>query len=74
MGDPYVMLNQPIASSSSSSSHSGSESEGEDPIQIVYASETGNAEDAAERLGREIRRNGLRCVITSMEDFDIVST
>lgn len=44
-----------------------------DKILVLYASETGNAQDVAERTGRDIRRRGGRCTIMSMEDFDIVS-
>lgn len=44
-----------------------------DKILVLYASETGNAQDVAERTGREIRRRGGRCTVLSMEDFDIVS-
>lgn len=42
-------------------------------ILILYASETGNAQDIAERTGREIRRRGGRCLVQSMVEFDIVS-
>jgi hypothetical protein len=43
-----------------------------DKIEILYASETGNAQDTAERVGREIRRRGGRCTVQSMEYFKIV--
>lgn len=42
-------------------------------LLILYASETGNAQDCAERLGREVRRKSRRCVIMGMDEFDIVS-
>lgn len=42
-------------------------------IQVLYASETGNAQDAAERVGREIRRRGGKCRVESMERYDLVS-
>lgn len=42
-------------------------------ILVLYASETGNAQDIAERTGREIRRRGGRCLVQSMVEFDIVS-
>ena len=45
-----------------------------DKVLVLFASETGNAQDTAERVGREIRRRGGRCTVQSMEDFDIVST
>ena len=43
-----------------------------DHVVILYASETGNAQDTAERVGREYRRLGRRCVVISMDMFDIV--
>jgi sulfite reductase alpha subunit-like flavoprotein len=42
-------------------------------VVILYASETGNSQDTAERIGREFRRYGKRCTVTSMELFDVVS-
>jgi sulfite reductase alpha subunit-like flavoprotein len=58
---------------------SGSEHDLEDviPIEkvvILHASETGNSQDTAERIGREFRRYGKRCTVMSMELFDVVST
>lgn len=41
-------------------------------VVVLYASETGNAQDTAERVGREFRRHGRRCTVMSMEMFDIV--
>lgn len=51
------------------------EDEGEyvDHLLILYASETGNSQDVAERMGREVRRRGARCVLMSMDVFDVVS-
>jgi sulfite reductase alpha subunit-like flavoprotein len=43
-----------------------------DHLLILYASETGNSQDVAERLGREVRRRGRRCVLMSMDTFDVV--
>jgi hypothetical protein len=60
------------AASESSSSSSSSLSLPE-KIEILYASETGNAQDTAERVGREIRRRGGRCTVQSMKHFNIVS-
>jgi sulfite reductase alpha subunit-like flavoprotein len=54
------------------SSSSGSEDLNPEKVLILFASETGNAQDTAERVGREIRRKGGRCTVLSMEDFDIV--
>lgn len=42
-------------------------------VLILHASETGNAQDVAERVGRELRRHGARTSVMGMEDFDIVS-
>ncbi|KAJ0087056.1 hypothetical protein Patl1_08378 [Pistacia atlantica] len=39
-------------------------------LLILYASQTGNALDAAERVGREAERRGCSVVIRSMDDFD----
>lgn len=44
-----------------------------DRVVILYASETGNAQDTAERVGREFRRRGRAVTLLSMDMFDIVS-
>jgi sulfite reductase alpha subunit-like flavoprotein len=44
-----------------------------DRVVVLYASETGNSQDTAERVGREFRRYGRRCIVMSMELFDVVS-
>ena len=44
-----------------------------DHLLILYATETGNSQDVAERLGRDVRRKGGRCVLMSMDTFDVVS-
>lgn len=42
----------------------------ENKLLILYASETGNAMDAAERLGREAERRGCPSVsVLSMDEF-----
>lgn len=41
-------------------------------LLILYASETGNAIDAAERLGREAERRGCPVLLLSVDDFDPV--
>lgn len=43
-----------------------------DCVTILYASETGNAQDVAERVGREFRRRSRRAKVVSMTEFDIV--
>ncbi|KAK0572444.1 hypothetical protein LWI29_031550 [Acer saccharum] len=40
---------------------------------ILYASQTGNALDAAERIGREAERRGCPVVVRSMDDYDAKS-
>ncbi|KAI3712928.1 hypothetical protein L1987_71498 [Smallanthus sonchifolius] len=40
------------------------------PLLILYATETGNALDAAERLGREAERRGCPVHILSLDEFD----
>lgn len=41
-------------------------------LLILYASQTGNALDAAERVGREAERRGCPAVVRSMDDYDAV--
>jgi sulfite reductase alpha subunit-like flavoprotein len=52
--------------------HSDEDGLNPEKVLVLFASETGNAQDTAERVGREIRRRGGRCTVQSMEDFDIV--
>ncbi|KAK1555172.1 hypothetical protein Q3G72_022920 [Acer saccharum] len=40
-------------------------------LLILYASQTGNALDAAERIDREAERRGCHVVILSMDDYDV---
>ncbi|KAG7530653.1 hypothetical protein FFLO_04879 [Filobasidium floriforme] len=51
--------------------HSDEDGLNPEKVLVLFASETGNAQDTAERVGREIRRRGGRCTVQSMEDFDI---
>jgi sulfite reductase alpha subunit-like flavoprotein len=60
----------PLASTSSLDSSTDTPP---DHVVILYASETGNAQDAAERVGREFRRYGRKAIVMSMDVFDIVS-
>lgn len=67
---------QTLTMTATASTSFGSESEDDystDHVVVLYASETGNAEDTAERVGREFRRLGRKCVIMSMDMFDVVS-
>jgi sulfite reductase alpha subunit-like flavoprotein len=66
---------QTLTMTATASTSSNSESEDDystDHVVVLYASETGNAEDTAERVGREFRRLGRRCMIMSMDMFDVV--
>ncbi|CAI0451097.1 unnamed protein product [Linum tenue] len=40
------------------------------PLLVLYASQTGNALDAAERVGREAERRGCPVILSSMDEFD----
>jgi sulfite reductase alpha subunit-like flavoprotein len=40
---------------------------------VLYASQTGNALDAAERIGREAERRGLPASVVSTDEFDTSS-
>ena len=39
-------------------------------INILYGSQTGNAQDVAERLCRESKRRHFRVKISAMDDYD----
>jgi len=41
-------------------------------LLVLYASQTGNALDAAERIGREAERRGLPASVVSTDEFDTV--
>lgn len=41
-------------------------------LVILYASQTGNAMDAAERIGREAERRGCLVSLLSIDEFDPV--
>jgi sulfite reductase alpha subunit-like flavoprotein len=69
------MTHDPLTSpAASTSSLESTATEGPDHVVILYASETGNTQDAAERVGREFRRNGRKAIVLSMDTFDIVRT
>ncbi|XP_063940227.1 NADPH-dependent diflavin oxidoreductase 1 [Daucus carota subsp. sativus] len=42
-------------------------------VVIVYASQTGNAMDAAERIGRDAERRGCPVAVVSIDEFDATS-
>ena len=41
-------------------------------LLILYGSETGCAEDVAERIGRQARRRRFRVRVVAMDDYDKV--
>ena len=41
-------------------------------VVVLYASQTGTAEEVAERIGRELRRRHFRVKVVAMDDYDIV--
>lgn len=44
----------------------------EEKLLILYATQTGNAMDAAERIGREADRRGCPSSLLSIDQFDPV--
>lgn len=48
---------------------------GDDPrsLLILYASETGTAQDAADRIARQLRRIDFRCRVLSMDAYSVVN-
>ena len=44
----------------------------EKTVSVLYGSQTGTAEDVAERIGREARRRYLDTNVTSLDDYPIV--
>ena len=44
----------------------------EEKLLILYATQTGNAMDAAERIGREADRRGFLSSLFSIDQFDPV--
>ncbi|KAI9029394.1 hypothetical protein DFJ74DRAFT_658395 [Hyaloraphidium curvatum] len=50
----------------------GINAEGDRPtLLVLYGSQTGTAEDVAERVGAEARRRGLPARVASMDDYDV---
>ncbi|MCO5585326.1 hypothetical protein L7F22_039259 [Adiantum nelumboides] len=58
---------------SSSSSNEDSDLEEERSLTVLYATQSGNAQDVAERIGRQARRRHVHARIHSMDEYDIVS-
>jgi hypothetical protein len=52
-------------------------SDDEEPVErrftVLYGSQTGNAQDVAERIGRLARRRRIATLVQSMDEYDIVS-
>ena len=44
----------------------------EKTVSVLYGSQTGTAEDVAERIGREARRRYLDTNVSSLDDYPIV--
>lgn len=44
----------------------------EDTVLILYATETGTAQDVADRIARECRRIYLKCRVSSMHAYPLV--
>ena len=66
------MTTSPSTSTRGLSDHDSEDVIPVEKVVILYASETGNSQDTAERIGREFKRYGKRCTVMSMELFDVV--
>ena len=42
-------------------------------LLILYATETGNSQDCADRIARECRRIAFQCRVVSVDEYDLVS-
>ena len=42
-------------------------------ISVLYGSQTGTAQEVAERIGREARRRYLSASVLALDDYDVVS-
>ncbi|XP_043268073.1 NADPH-dependent diflavin oxidoreductase 1 [Venturia canescens] len=40
-------------------------------MTILYGSETGTAQDTAEQIWKSAKRNGIKCFVTAMDDYEI---
>lgn len=56
-------------SGSSGNSDSGSERK----VLVVYGSQTGTAQDVAERVGREAKRRRFSTRVIALDDYQVVS-
>lgn len=65
-----VMIHSDL--SDNSTSMSGSDDE-DRSLLIVYATETGNAQDAADNIARQCRRIAFQCRVANIDSFSLVS-
>uniref|UniRef100_A0A493T711 Flavodoxin-like domain-containing protein n=1 Tax=Anas platyrhynchos platyrhynchos TaxID=8840 RepID=A0A493T711_ANAPP len=42
-------------------------------LLILYGSQTGTAQDTAERIGREAKRRHFQCRVEALDSYDVVS-
>lgn len=42
-------------------------------ISVLYGSQTGTAQEVAERIGREAKRRYLSASVLALDDYDVVS-
>ena len=43
-------------------------------ICVLYGSQTGTAQEVAERIGREARRRHLSATVLALDDYNVVSS
>lgn len=41
---------------------------------VLYGSQTGTAQDNAERVGREAKRRHFHCKVEALDDYQVVSS
>lgn len=41
-------------------------------ILILFGSQTGTAQDTAERIGREAKRRHFQCKVEALDSYDVV--
>lgn len=41
---------------------------------VLYGSQTGTAQDTAERVGREAKRRHFHCKVEALDDYQVVSS
>lgn len=58
---------------SNTSSSQSSDVEEERSLTVLYATQSGSAQDVAERIGRQARRRHVQARLFSMDEYDVVS-